>query len=237
MGGIESKHGGYVRLLVAEHHLPLAKMLQKALCQDGYTADLACTEGQLLKLAGKQSYDLLIFGLGSTADACAIVLQRFLDSFDDLPVIVISNDHEAQEQLRALYTGVSGFLIKPMCVQDLLAKIRVVLHGKTARVQDEELMAIGPIRLYPQFLTATMDEQPVALTHREYQLLELLMRKRNQVLSRTQLEGSLYASDENVGSNAIEVYVHQLRRKLYPEVINTIRGVGYQLAPSLLYYS
>ena len=132
-----------------------------------------------------------------------------------------------------LNAGADDFLAKPINVQELLAKARAVLRRTSGSTHRQHITSVGPIRLFPHLLSATLDDQPVALTHREYRLLEVLIRKREQVLSRTQLEDSLYAWGEEVGSNAVEVYVHQLRRKLRPELINTIRGVGYQLAPSL----
>jgi DNA-binding response OmpR family regulator len=222
-----------MRLLVADHDVLFSQKLQRVLAKEGFAADFVSTEHACQDALGEHSYDLLILGLGLSTDDSTAVLQRIGNQFESLPVIVVSTYRKLQDRIKLLNAGADDFLAKPLPMQELLAKIRAVVRRTRASVQRQNMTSVGPICLFPHLLTATLDEQPVALTHREYRLLEVLMHKRDQVLSRTQLEDSLYAWGEEVGSNTVEVYVHQLRRKLRPEVINTIRGVGYQLAPSL----
>jgi len=222
-----------MRLLVADCDLLLSEKLQKVLCKEGLAADFVSTERQLLDAASDQSYDLLILGLGDNANDIAKLIQRISNQCESLPVFVISDCRKLQDRIHLLNAGADDYLAKPLHIQELLAKARALVRRTTVTAQPQSITSVGPIRLYPHLLSATLDEQPVALTNREYRLLEVLMRKRDQVLTRTQLEDSLYAWGEEVGSNTVEVYVHQLRRKLRPEVIHTIRGVGYQLSPSL----
>jgi DNA-binding response OmpR family regulator len=222
-----------VRLLVANDDLLLSERLHKFLSKERFASDFVSTEGQLLDAAGSQDYDLLIYGFCTSIENSLLALRRFLNQFENLPVIVISRHRKVRDRIRFLNMGADDFLAKPFHMQELAAKVRAALRRMPTRAQTGMVTSVGPIRLFPQLLTATLDEQPVALTHHEYRLLEVLIRKRDLVLSRTQLEDSLYEWGEEVGSNMVEVYVHQLRRKLRPDVINTIRGVGYQLSPSL----
>ena len=231
--GASTINGWYMRLLVADDDVLFSQKLQKVLCKEGIAADFVSTDRELLDAVSDHSYDLVILGLGSTADDTAIRLRRLTSQSESLPVIVVSAYRKLQDRIKLLDAGANDFLAKPLPMQELLARIRVQLRRTRAMPHSQPITSVGPIRLFPHLLTATLDDQPVALTHHEYRLLEVLMRKRDQVLSRTQLEDSLYAWGEEVGSNTVEVYVHQLRRKLRPEVINTIRGVGYQFSPSL----
>lgn len=196
-------------------------------------SDFVTNEDQLFDAAYCQDYDLLVFGLGTSIDVSTMMLQRFLSRFENLPVMVISSCRKAQDRIKFLNMGADYFLPKPLHMQELAAKVRAAMRRMPAKPQTEMTTSVGPLRLYPQLMTATLDDQPVALTQHEYRLLEVLIRKRDCVLSRTQLEDSLYAYGEEVGGNSVDVYVHQLRRKLRPELINTIRGVGYQLSPAL----
>ena len=222
-----------MRLLVADNDVLFSQKLQRVLGKEGFAADFVGTECELLEAARDHSYDLLVLGLGSSANDCALVLRRIASQYENLRVIAVSTCGKLQDRIKLLNAGADDFLAKPLPMQELLAKIRAVLRRTATTVQRQNITSVGPICLFPHLLTATLDDQPVALTQREYRLLEVLMHKRDQVLSRSQLEDSLYAWGAEVGSNTVEVYVHQLRRKLRPEVINTIRGVGYQLAPSL----
>jgi DNA-binding response OmpR family regulator len=222
-----------VRLLVADSHGLLSEKAHKALGKDGYAVDCVDTEAQRLDATSNACYDLCIVGLAMASPDSDLALRRLLNPFEKLPVIVVCNSRKAQLRIKLLNMGADDVMSTPLTVQELVAKVRAVLRRVPTAAHPELITSVGPIRLYPHLLSATLDELPVALTHREYRLLEVLMRKRDQVLSRTQLEDSLYAWGEEVGSNTVEVYVHQLRRKLRPEVINTIRGVGYQLAPAL----
>jgi DNA-binding response OmpR family regulator len=222
-----------MRLLVADHDVLFSQKLQRALAKERIAADFVTTDRELHDAVIDHRYDLLILGLGSSADDTAMVLRRLTGQPDSLPVVVVSAYRKLQDRIKLLDAGADDCLAKPLPMQELLARMRAVLRRTATTAQRQNITSVGPICLFPHLLTATLDDQPVALTQREYRLLEVLMHKREQVLSRSQLEDSLYAWGAEVGSNTVEVYVHQLRRKLRPEVINTIRGVGYQFAPSL----
>jgi DNA-binding response OmpR family regulator len=133
------------------------------------------------------------------------------------------------EPLELLELGADDYLRRPYTPRDLAARITATTRRMPANAPDAGATSFGGIKLSPLSHAVTVDGKPVALTRREYSILELFMRRKNQVLTRSQIEESVYGWNEEVASNTVEVYVHGLRRKLGAPLIHTIRGVGYQL--------
>jgi hypothetical protein len=125
-------------------------------------------------------------------------------------------------------------LVKPCALEELSARIRSILRRQPSDDADAGASVFGALRLYPLRLLATWKGQPIALSQREFAVLEVLVRRKNQVLTKAQIEEALYGWGNEVESNVVEVYVCMLRRKISPDLIHTIRGVGYQLAPAQL---
>jgi DNA-binding response OmpR family regulator len=122
-------------------------------------------------------------------------------------------------------------MLRPINSDELTAPLRATHQRReTSGVVDAEIEH-GVLKLSPSLRIATLRGEPVALTNKECRVLETMLRKQNQIVSRTQLEQALYGWGEAIGSNAVEVYIHYLRRKLGPNVIRTVRGAGYQLGP------
>jgi DNA-binding response OmpR family regulator len=131
--------------------------------------------------------------------------------------------------LELLELGADDYLSRPYTPRDLAARITATTRRMPANAPDDGATSFGPIKLSPLSHAVTVNGKPVALTRREYSILELFIRRKNQVLTRSQIEESVYGWNEEVASNTVEVYVHGLRRKLGAPLIHTIRGVGYQL--------
>ena len=146
-----------------------------------------------------------------------------------MPVIVLSARDTASDRVLGLDAGADDYLIKPFDVDELLARVRA--QQRRQRGAAVNVIEHGPLRLDPAALTLTFDGQPVALQRREFMLLQRLLQSAGQVLSRAQLEDAVYGWDSGVESNSVDVHIHKLRRKLYPEVIRTVRGVGYIADP------
>jgi len=158
------------------------------------------------------------------------LLGRWRRSGVTTPVLILSALGNPAERVEGLDAGAEDYLTKPFDVDELLARVRVL--QRRARGSARNVLEHGRLRLDPAALSVTHDGKPVALQRREFMLLQKLLAASGQVLTRAQLEESLYGWDGSVESNALDVHVHNLRRKLYPEVIRTVRGVGYVADPA-----
>ena len=220
-----------MRILVAEDDSLLGEAVQRALTRAGYAVDWVRTGAHFTVSIATHQYDFVVLDLGFPDADGEDLLQNLRDKHPHLPLIVTTARGGVIDRVSLLDLGADDYLVKPFDLDELTARIRSVLRRVPADDANEGAFCHGPLRLYPKRHAATMNGQSVALTHREFWVLEVLVRKRNQILSRGQLEEALYGWGEEVDSNAIEVYVHYLRRKLGPSLIQTVRGVGYQLAP------
>jgi two-component system response regulator QseB len=144
-------------------------------------------------------------------------------------VLVLSARDSTAQRVEGLDAGADDYLIKPFDVEELLARVRALqrrLRGAAVNVLEH-----GRLRLDSASCSVVHEGRPVALQRREFMLLEKLLGAAGQVLTRSQLEESLYGWEGNVESNAVDVHIHNLRKKLYPEVIRTVRGIGYVADP------
>jgi len=153
------------------------------------------------------------------------VLQALRARGDRTPVIVLTARDALVSRVQCLDSGADDYVIKPFELDELLARMRAVVRRKSGRA--EPAIAVGGVTLDPSTHEVSRDGVPLALSAREYSVLEALMLRPGAILSRAQLEDRLYGWGEELESNAISVYVHQLRRKLGEGFIHTVRGVGY----------
>lgn len=160
-----------------------------------------------------------------------ILLKNIRTRGIPVSVIVITARCGIEDRVRLLDMGADDYMVKPLDLDELASRVRAVLrrvHGKAPGSAEPEH---GPLKLYPSHRMATWHGEVVPLTNKEFWLLEILVRRKSQVLSRSQIEEALYTFDAEVESNAVEVHIHYLRRKFSPDLIQTVRGVGYQLGP------
>jgi two-component system response regulator QseB len=142
-----------------------------------------------------------------------------------LPVLVLTARDAVGDRVRGFDTGADDYVVKPVDLDELAARLRALV--RRSRGEPMPILELGDVRLDPAARTVTYRGAPAELQPREFNLLQEFMLNAGRVLSREQLERRLYAWGEEVGSNAVEVHVHHLRRKLAPELIRTVRGVGY----------
>ena len=142
-----------------------------------------------------------------------------------MPVLILTARDAVEDRIRGLDTGADDYLVKPIDLDELAARLRALIRRSQGR--SVPVLRVAALELDPAAHTVKYRDTPVELSAREFALLHELMLSAGQVLSRDQLEQRLYRWGEEVESNAVEVYVHHLRRKLSPELIRTIRGVGY----------
>jgi DNA-binding response OmpR family regulator len=221
-----------MRLLLAEDYVPVGQAVRESLRRTGMTVDWVLNGTEFNAALLTQSYDLIVLDLGLPDTSGEALLQRVRANFQTLPVIVTTARGSVHDRISLLDLGADDYLVKPFDLDELTARVRSVSRRHASQGNEESCVEHGPLRLVPQRRAATLNGEPIALTNKEFWVLETLMRKKNQVVTRAQLEETLYGWGEEVDSNAVEVYVHFLRRKLGTRLIHTVRGVGYQLAPT-----
>ncbi len=217
-----------MRILLAEDDALLGDGLQAGLRQAGFDVDWV-TDGIAAEhaLTGAP-YAALVLDLGLPRRSGDELLSRLRARDGRLPVLVLTARDGVDDRIRGLDAGADDYLVKPADLQELAARLRALV--RRARGEASPKLRAGEIELDPAGREVTLRGVPVALKPREFALLHELLLNSGRALSREQLEERLYAWGAEVGSNVVEVHVHHLRRKLGPDVIRTVRGVGYLVA-------
>lgn len=220
-----------MRILLAEDDPVLGDAVYKSTCRSGFAVDWVKTGRDFDSAIASHHYDFVILDLGFPDDSGEFLLQRLRAKNPHIPVIVVTARGTIQDKVTLLNMGADDFLVKPFDLDELTARIRSLLRRLPTEDADAGASVHGPLTLFPLRFGATWGGEPISLTHREFWVLEVLVRRKNQILTRAQIEEALYGWGEEVESNAIEVYVHMLRRKFGAHLIHTVRGAGYQIAP------
>lgn len=218
-----------MRLLEVEDDELLGSALQRGLKQLGYAVDWVQKGADVAVSMATHQYDAVLLDLGLPDIPGETVLKEIRVRTPGICVVVMTARHGIRDRVALLDIGADDYMVKPVDLDELSARLRAVLRRASAP-HGLDYEEFGPLKLYPGRRCATWHERPVELTNKEYWLLETFVRRRNQILTRAQLEEALYGWGEEIGSNAVEVYVHFLRRKFSTRLIQTIRGVGYQLS-------
>lgn len=220
--------GRTMRILLAEDDTLLGDGLQAGLRQAGFEVDWA-RDGIAAEhaLAGAP-YAALVLDLGLPRRSGEELLARLRAKGARLPVLILTARGGVEDRIRGLDGGADDYLIKPANLQELAARLRALV--RRTRGEASPKLRAGDVELDPATREVSLRGVPVTLQPREFALLHELLSNAGRALSREQLEERLYAWGEEIGSNAVEVHVHHLRRKLGPEVIRTVRGVGYLVA-------
>ena len=216
-----------MRLLLVEDDALLADGLQRALRAEGYTVD-HIDRGDLVMPALEQGgFELVLLDLGLPGLDGMAALKRLRQQDKQIPVIIISARDALNDRIEGLDCGADDYLVKPFSAVELIARIRARLRRR--ETPGSETLQIADLEIDPERFTVTRGGQPVSLSRREMSVLLQLVRHRGRVLTRDQLEQGLYGWNEDVESNALEVHIHHLRKKLGSTLIRTVRGVGYSL--------
>ncbi|HKT99088.1 MAG TPA: response regulator [Paraburkholderia sp.] len=216
-----------MRILIVGDDASTNAELQRGLHKEGFAIDWA-KDGEAAMLAlHATSYGLVLLDIGVSGKDGLTLVARLRQRNDATPVIVITARNAIPDGVAGLDGGADDYLVKPFAFDELLARIRVVNRHQTGRVQP--LLQVGALRLDPAQHRVWLRDQEVAVTTREFALLQELMRDPAIVVTRSQLEERLYGWNEEIESNAIQVHVHNLRRKLGGDAIDNVRGVGYRI--------
>jgi two-component system OmpR family response regulator/two-component system response regulator QseB len=216
-----------MRILLAEDDALLGDGLRAGLRQAGFQVDWVRTGDAAERELRAGPYEAAVLDLGLPLKDGLDVLASVRKAGVKLPVLVLTARDAVAQRVRGLDSGADDYVVKPVDLAELAARLRALI--RRAHGESQECLRVGGVALDPVARAVTRAGVPVALSMREFDLLHALMLQAGRVLSREQLERQLYPWGQEVDSNAIEVHIHHLRRKLGPELIQTVRGVGYVL--------
>ncbi len=217
-----------MRLLLVEDDAMIGAAAQQGLRQEGHAVDWV-RDGREAELAiGNGVYDLVLLDLGLPRRDGLAVLRDLRARGSDLPVLVITARDAVADRVAGLDAGADDYLVKPFDLDELAARVRAVLRRRAGRARS--VLTLGALEIDTATRRVRWQGNEVGLSGREYALLEALADRPGAFLSRAQLEERLYGWGEEIGSNAVEVHIHALRRKLGSSLIRNVRGLGYALA-------
>ena len=217
-----------MRLLLVEDDSMIGAAAQQGLRAEGHTVDWA-RDGREAELAvGNGVYDLVLLDLGLPRRGGLAILRGFRAKGENVPVLIITARDAISDRIAGLDAGADDYLVKPFDLDELSARVRAVLRRRAGRA--DSVMRRGALELDTATRRVTWKGKEAMLSAREYALLEALADRPGAFLTRAQLEERLYGWDEEIASNAVEVHIHALRRKLDPGVIRNVRGMGYTIA-------
>ncbi len=216
-----------MRLLLVEDDRMLGAGLQAGLRQKGWAVDWV-RDGNLADEALRgEPYDVVLLDLGLPGKGGLEVLRALRGRGGSVPVLILTAQDAVSDRVTGLDAGADDYLVKPFDLDEVAARVRA-LHRRSGGRAEPRLEA-GGLSMDPAAHEVTLDGAPVALSAREFALLQALLERPGRPLSRAQLEERLYGWGEEVESNAVEVHVHALRKKLGARWIRTLRGVGYMI--------
>ena len=214
-----------MRILLVEDDEALGEGIRVALKPEGYTVDWARDGASALHALTHEDFGLAVLDLGLPRMDGLEVLQRLRAGANGIPVLVLTARDSTADRIAGLDAGADDYLVKPFDVDELKARIRALLRRSFSRAQP--VLDHREVNLDPVTQQVSYRGQPVALQRKEFLLLHELLAQPGRVLTRDRLQQVLYGWDEEAESNALEVHIHHLRKKLFPELIRTVRGVGY----------
>ncbi len=214
-----------MRLLLIEDDIPLGNGIQNGLKQANYAIDWV-TDGEAGEHALKvEEYEALILDLTLPKIDGLQILRNLRKQGNKIPVLILTARDTISDKVLGLDTGADDYLVKPFDLDELNARIRALCRRQTGRISP--YIEYANLCLNPATHTLTQNGQTIILSKREFSILQTLLENTGKVLSRSNLEDNLYGWDELIESNAVEVHIHNLRKKLGKELIRTIRGIGY----------
>ncbi|WP_088329084.1 response regulator transcription factor [Lacimicrobium sp. SS2-24] len=219
-----------MRLLLVEDDQQLAGALQQGLRREGFAVDHLKSGKQALLAIETASADLVILDLGLPDMDGIEVLKRARQQKNAIPILVLTARDSTSDKIAGLDLGADDYLAKPFDMDELLARIRVIT--RRLGTASQALVHIGEVCVDTRAHQVTLKGTPISLSRREYMLLRVMMENAGRIQSREQLEEKLYEWGDEVASNAVEVHIHHLRKKLPQDFIKTIRGVGYTVNPA-----
>jgi two-component system, OmpR family, response regulator QseB len=214
-----------MRVLIIEDDPSISEGLALTLKRAGYAVDSCATLSQARASLLVERFDLILLDLGLPDGDGLDWLRQMRQEDRHTPVLIMTARDELPAKVQGLDQGADDYLVKPFQPEELLARMRVALRRSEGRASPT--LVHGALEIDPAARTVKLSGEPVLLRSKEFELLLVLVRAAGQVLTRQRLEESLYSFDEQLGSNALDVHIHHLRRKLGEDLVKTVRGIGY----------
>lgn len=216
-----------MRILLVEDDQLLGEGIVAGLKLEHYRVDWFQTASDALLSLAHEQYELMLLDLGLPDMDGLQVLQQIRKQGNSIPVLLLTARDAIEDRVSGLDAGADDYLAKPFDLEELYARIRALFRRSGGRAQP--LIMHGELELNPAAHAVSLAGKPVDLSRREYVLLQTLLENSGRVLSRFKLEEHIYSMDDDVGSNAVEVHIHHLRKKFGNQLIRTVRGVGYTI--------
>ena len=217
-----------MRILVAEDDASQAESIKTWLEMDGYNIDWVERGDHAILAIEQHQYDCILLDRGLPKASGDDILKALRAHQQQTPVIFITARDSIHDRVEGLDLGANDYLVKPFSLEELSARVRSQLRQHQSSA--EQYLRYANLVLDPQAKTLIQDGKTVNLTAKEFQILHKLMQKPEHVITREQLEESLYAWGDEIESNAIEVFIYQLRKKIGSQYIKTLRGLGYRMS-------
>jgi two-component system, OmpR family, response regulator QseB len=217
----------YMRILLVEDDESLGDGTRKGLIQDGYTVDWLKEGSHADEALRTEKFDLMVLDLGLPKLSGITVLEKMRERGDTTPVLILTAREAIEDRVKGLDTGADDYLTKPFDLDELCARIRALLRRFASRAAP--VLTHNDITLDPASHVVSLRGESLNLSRREFALLHVLLENAGRVLSREYLTQSLYGWGEEVDSNALEVHIHNLRKRFGQEFIRTVRGIGYTI--------
>ena len=218
-----------MRVLLVEDDPTLNRQLDMALQAAGYAVDVSTNGRDAWALGDAEDFDAVVLDLGLPQMDGLTVLKRWRAAGRCMPVLILTARDHWHEKVAGIDAGADDYLTKPFHTEELLARLRGLIRRASGHASP--VLVCGPVELDTRSGRVTLNGQLLPLTSHEFKVLAYLMHHAGAVVSRTELTEHIYAQDFERDSNTIEVFVGRLRKKLPPDLIETVRGLGYRLAP------
>ena len=218
-----------MRVLIVEDDALLGDALQAGLREQGIAAEWLRDGRSADEASRTEDFSALIVDIGLPRLDGLQLVRRMRARNDQTPVLLLTARDAINDRVLGLDAGADDYVVKPVALAELTARLRALVRRSTG--QASPVLSVGPLRLDPAAHRVSFRGEPIELSVREFAVLHELMANVGRVLSREQLEARLYEWDRALESNAIEVHIHHLRKKITPQIIHTVRGVGYLMPP------
>ena len=216
-----------MRVLLVEDDPILGDGIRAGLRMDGFTVDWVRDGVQAALALETETFSLLVLDLGLPRRDGLEVLAEVRRRGLELPVLVLTARDTTADRVRGLDAGADDYMVKPFDLDELSARLRALLRRSRGRTSPR--IEVGALGIDPAARTATFGGRPVNLSPREFSALCILAENAGRVVAKSRLQADLYGWEQDVESNAVEVWIHHLRRKLDADLIRTVRGVGYMM--------